>query len=424
MKNLTFLNIYIRISFFIIISMFAIHTASVHASEKDPLEKFAEKSSFYGTIAIGKSGQLEKALSKGACGESKSCTQETLYPIGSLTKQFTAVALLKVVLEKYCDNDLQKLQSALHEPLIHFLKQGDAFWPDGQAPSWASTVTLHHMLSNKSGLKDVDTPDYVEFGKNPHTRSEVAALYISENRELSFTPGEKYEYSNPNFFFAGLVVERLSEKTLGDYLREEIFNKNGMNHTFLPEENMEDLFKEHNLLAKGFMYSLKEKDSVYPSKIYFASSLNQGDGGIISTVSDLIKWNHALWGTETILPNQAKNIMINPQGAPENETHYGYGIEVEINGETTLYSHEGLVPGYRSIMFYNPEKNLSLVQLSNLSQDLEEWIDIMTKQSMIQTLEEPEKTEKAKALDIDYPYAGSIYESHQLVTGQLMNEFD
>lgn len=404
--------------------MFSIHTASVHASEKDPLEKFAEKSSFYGTIAIGNNGQLEKALSKGPCGESKSCAQETLYPIGSLTKQFTAVALLKVVLEKYCDNDLQKLESALHEPLIHFLKQGDAFWPNGHAPSWASTVTLHHMLSNKSGLKDVDTPDYVEFGKNPHTRSEVASLYIAKNSELSFTPGEKYEYSNPNFFFAGLVVERLSEKALGNYLKEEIFNKNGMNHTFLPEENMEILFETHPNLAKGFMYSLKEKDSVYPSTIYFASSLNQGDGGIISTVSDLIKWNHALWETETILPNQAKNIMINPQGTPENETHYGYGIEVEINGETTLYSHEGLVPGYRSIMFYNPEKNLSLVQLSNLSQDLEEWIDIMTKQSMIQTLDESEKTEKAKALDIDYPYAESIYESHQLVTGQLMNEFD
>lgn len=404
--------------------MFAVHASSVYASEKDPLEKFAEKSSFYGTIAIGKNGQLEKSLSKGSCGESKPCTQETLYPIGSLTKQFTAVALLKVVLEKYCDNELQKLESALHEPLIHFLKQGDAFWPNGQAPSWASTVTLNHMLSNKSGLKDVDTPDYVEFGKNPHTRKEVAALYIAKNTELSFIPGERYEYSNPNFFFAGLVIERLSGKTLGDYLKEEIFTKSGMNNTFLPEENMELLFDEYELLAKGFMYSLKEKDFIYPSKIYFASSLNQGDGGIISTVSDLIKWNHALWETENILPNQAKNIMINPEKLTKNETHYGYGIEVEINGENVLYSHEGLVPGYRSIMFYDPEKNASLIQLSNLSQDLEEWIDIMTKQSMIQTLNEPEKTEKAKALDIEYPYAESIYESHQLVTGQLMNEFD
>ena len=206
----------------------------------------------------------------------------------------------------------------------------------------------------------------------------------------------------------------LSEKTLGDYLKEEIFNKNGMNHTFLPEENMEVLFDKYALLAKGFMYSLKEKDSVYPSKIYFASSLNQGDGGIISTVGDLIKWNYALWETETILPNQAKNIMINPEKLTKNETHYGYGIEVEVNEENVLYSHEGFVPGYCSIMFYNPEKNVSLIQLSNLSQDLEEWIDI---------LNEPEKTEKANSLNLEYPYAKSIYESHQLLIGQLMHKF-
>ena len=386
------------------------------------IEDFQKIHGIHGTMAVGKSGRIVYTATDGNRGPETSCTEDTQYPIGSLTKQFTAVALLHTVLDISCKGNANDLQKHLNKPIIHFLKKDDEIWGEKQAPNWASKVTLHHLLSQTSGLKDVSIPEYLDFGKASRTRAEVVDLYCKNNEDLSFEPGSRYEYSNPNFFFAGVVVERLVNQTLGEYLQAKFFTPLDMEGTFLPDVGtVEELVTtgKYPKLALGYMYSFKDKsEPLSPVTEYFPSDLNQGDGGVISTVGDLTKWNHALYETESILPEAAKKLMLTPMALPgEEQSTYGYGIDVINDGdERIIYTHKGLVPGYRSIICYDPAHKLTLVQLSNLSQDLSQFIDIMDRQGAIKSSPpSEEKEKKIKSLAEEYPVAETQYEQYRLI---------
>lgn len=174
----------------------ALATGGVNSCMKSlnhTLESFAKEHHFQGTLAIAKSCEILFSRSNGHCGANKTCKLNTQYAIGSLTKQFTSVALLRVLLDEVCKGKAEGVQIALKKPLIHFIPKNHVFWGELPAPRWAYKVTLHHLLSNTSGLKDVSVPAYMKFGRIPRSRQGLVSLYNQQNDQLSFEPGSKYE---------------------------------------------------------------------------------------------------------------------------------------------------------------------------------------------------------------------------------------
>jgi CubicO group peptidase (beta-lactamase class C family) len=377
------------------------------------ISDFLDSPFFHGTIAIAEGNNIVETISQGKCVSDKTCDFNTQYAIGSITKQFTAAALLRVILDKVCNGKSDILQEQLEKPIIHFLKDQDPIWREGKAPDWAKTVTLHHLLSHTSGLADVTINEYLKFDEIPHSRQEVIDLYRYENmiHDTGLEPGTSYLYSAINYFLAGVIVEKISEKTLSEYLDETFFKPLNMESTFLPDHGtIETLISSdsHSNIANGYYFSLKDQ-SEYPVEHYFRAENNQGEGGMISSVNDLILWNKAFYTTDLILPQSARQIMLNPTILPDGQiTNYGYGIEIKAGADgSKIYSHDGIVPGFHSRLIYDSKHDLTFVHLSNISFDLLQFSDYFTNYQAIDNsnMSQEEKDQKFQELTLEYPEA-------------------
>ncbi len=338
------------------------------------LKDFEKTHSLNGTLAavLGGYTVYEKSFGMADFEANTSCTRNTQYNIASVTKQFTAAALLHLLYDT--TPSVTALQTALQTPLSHYLLPEDFIW-DGMMPKWAKITTLHHLLTHTSGIVNYTNLDF--FWKN---------LYISENssivdlvnlfkvNDINFEPGTQYEYCNSGYVLLGQVIERLSGETLNQYLRKIFFLPLEMKDTVLPTHGTTPSLKKSKLfshLARGYTYEISNPSGPYKElKHYWPHNIDVGDGGIISTAPDLIKWNNALHKGH-VLPFDVLELMLTPYNPIPTEPNafYGYGIVCRKSNAGNIYTHGGSVPGYLSYPIYIPSIDVIIVSLSNLSFD-------------------------------------------------------
>jgi CubicO group peptidase (beta-lactamase class C family) len=374
---------------------------------KNKIDLFKKNHPFNGSLSIANSGQIFYSSS------SENFDTNTQYAVGSLTKQFTASAVLRAILDYKCAGSLACLADFIHKPLIFFLEKNHPIWKGSQVPEWVNKVTVHHLLSQTSGIPDVSMGEYSKFNEKAHSRSEVVSLYCKE-KQLNFNPGEKYEYSAANYFLAGIIVESLSKKTLGQYLKDTFFIPLEMNNTHLPDHGtISDLQKqpEYANLAVGYIYSFKDNSKPKQYKKYFKSENNQGEGGLISTTNDLIKWNQAFYETETIIPKEIRTLILTKGKFSD----YGYGLNIEQYNDQTVYTHDGYVPGYQSTMTYIPNSKTTIVHLSNISQEPIQFVDFIQKFQFLNKFNESERLEQEKLIYKEYPEGEKQLEKNRLI---------
>jgi len=285
------------------------------------------------------------------------------YLIGSVTKQFTAVALLKALDDLYGSSDErshEKIIDALHGPISSFslLNLSDIF--NGDIPDWVHSVSMHHLLTHTSGIK----------------KANEAVL----QNELEFKPGEKFCYLNAGYVFLGKIIKSIVGCSIENYFKETLFFSAGMQDTYLPNSGTPNQIRSNNQfnkLALGFEYNLipdTAKITSAADKIDF-SELDVA-GGIVSTMMDLVKWNRALYSGKILsayLFNLLTTGYITKESSPLydglNQLKYGYGIDVYNALGKISYHHSGGVPGYQSRLIYLPDLKISIVHLSNSQQD-------------------------------------------------------
>ena len=285
------------------------------------------------------------------------------YLIGSVTKQFTAAALLKSFYDRqialgagHDTEALKKLiQNDLRRPVSFFLPQEHQTW-DGHMPNWANVVTVHHLLTHTSGIKKKSETDFDE--------------------SLECTPGQKFSYSNPNYVLIGKIISEITKTSLGDYYKDVLFDPAGMKNTYFPRNGTPKHLKqqqEFKKLALGFEYDLVPLEVTFHTaeeKITF-EELSVA-GGIVSTVEDCIKWNNALYHGK-IIPMFLVELMLCKyiSSAPVpiyyglDPVWYGYGLDVYHEDQTICYQHPGGCPGYQARLIYLPVSNITIVHLSN-----------------------------------------------------------
>jgi len=268
----------------------------------------------------------------------------TKHRLGSITKQFTAMLILQLVAEG-------KLN--LQAPITTYL-------PDYPKAS-GDIITTHHLLTHTSGI-----PNYTAFPKfmeaesrNPYTPEEFVKTFA--DKDLDFTPGEKFSYSNSGYFLLGALIEKLSGKSYEQMLQDKIYTPLNMKDTGY--DNHGDILKNR---ASGY----EKQGGVYVNSSYLDMSIPFAAGSMYSTVEDLYKWDQALY-TTSILPKEYMTKYFKPYiSAFGNADYaYGWGVGYAKIGKSTdsIYAigHGGGINGFNTNISRTTSNNSLVVLLNN-----------------------------------------------------------
>jgi CubicO group peptidase (beta-lactamase class C family) len=262
---------------------------------------------------------------------------ETNYRLASVTKQFTATAIL--LLKQ--DGKLE-----LDDPIRKYLPQ---------LPASDDGITIENLLAHSSGL--VDYEDLIPSSRPTQIDDNDALRMIASQDRLYFQPGSAHRYSNGGYVLLGLIVERLSGMDLADFMRRRIFEPLGMDHTLLYEHR-----RGPKPANRAYGYSLiADKWTRTDQSV---TSATRGDGGVYSNVSDMAKWDAALY-TDKLLDAESRKLAFTPKD-PVDDPDVLYGFGWRLSGGTTWHSGETM--GFRNVIIRWPEQHLSVVILSNRNQ--------------------------------------------------------
>ncbi|MBC9934484.1 serine hydrolase domain-containing protein [Chitinophaga qingshengii] len=292
----------------------------------------ADVNGFSGTVLVAKKDSL---LLRGAYGYANyewgiKTTIHTKYSLASVSKQFTAVAILQLA-----DRKLLSVEDKLSRYFPAFPK-GDQ-------------ITLHMMLAHMSGLP----MDFDELYLNQVSLTQDTVLNYITRKGLLFTPGKQTAYSNVGYYLLARIIEKVSGKSYATYLKENIFDKLQMQETGVMTNDDVIPYMADRYVREG---------QGYKKNPYINWSFNIGHDGIYSTVDDLLKWDKSLYGT-AILSDEMKQAMFTSY----NEEHFGYGFLIDpfYNHGHRLIGHDGGFFGAMTSLNRFTDDGLDVIVLSN-----------------------------------------------------------
>jgi len=261
---------------------------------------------------------------------------DTRYEIGSITKQFTAAAILQL-------KEARKIE--LDAPLATYLPG---------APH-AKDVTIRQLLAQTSGFQDyITAPNIEKLIGTPITFDRLMARIAYT--PLDFKPGTQWEYSSTNYLILGRVVQVVSGQAWEDYAKEHLFAAAGMANTstIADEERQPDM-------ARGYIYAKGQTMPSTPLDETWASSA----GGVVSTVGDLEKWNEALTAGR-IVTTEDYRLLTTPQAlADGSSTEYGFGLYIDsFEGQPRIW-HSGNTFGFDGSNQFFPKQGVRIIVLTN-----------------------------------------------------------
>jgi CubicO group peptidase (beta-lactamase class C family) len=258
-------------------------------------------------------------------------TPATHYRLASVTKQFTAAAVLLLA---------ERGELSLDDPLLKHLPS---------LPSAVDPVTLRHLLTHTSGLVDYEDvmPEKIETQLR-----DVDVLRLLEGQpRLSFVPGTSYRYSNSAYALLALVVEKVSGRSFATFLREEIFLPNGMQSAVAHEEGVSTV--------RSRAYGHSREGTAWKRTDQSSTSAVLGDGGIYASIDELTHWLRALEAgrfAEASVPRVATD---------EPGMKYGYGFRLHEHRGRKVISHTGETIGFRNALVRFPDQRIAVVVLTN-----------------------------------------------------------
>jgi CubicO group peptidase (beta-lactamase class C family) len=266
---------------------------------------------------------------------------QSIFDIGSTSKQFTATSVMLLARDGKLslDDDIRKYIPEL--------------------PNYGKTVTIRHILTHTSGIRDyltlwglagVDDADL--------TTDQDALDLIARQHELNFSPGEQWLYSNSGFFLASIIVKRVSGQTLARFAQERLFTPLGMTHTRFNDDHMSVIPNR----ATG--YTPRDSGGWATAMSNFEQT---GDGGVQTSIEDMQRWdenfyNGAVGGTEMVATMQKPAVL----NSGKQQT-YALGLMVDSYRGLHTVSHGGAWAGYRAELLRFPEQHLSVACLCNLA---------------------------------------------------------
>lgn len=291
-----------------------------------------------GAILIHQKGKtlLKKAYGKASLELDVPMPENASFEIGSVTKQFTAVAILKLV-------EAGKL--ALEDDFTMYMDYDTK----------GRKVTIDQLLNHTSGIAGYTEIDEFE-SLVPQELPRDSLVRILETKDFLFEPGEALIYNNSAYFFLGLIIEKVTGKTYEEYLKEIIFEPLGMQNTY---------YCSTSKVVKNKAYGYDYSPEGLQQKQYLSHNWPYAAGSLCSTTEDLLLWITALHGPKLLTDTQYKQLITPKTLIDCTPVRYAMGLTNFSNYGNQEISHGGGIPGFLSETKYFPGEDLYIICITN-----------------------------------------------------------
>jgi len=311
---------------------------------------------FNGSVLIAEKGKIifEKGYGYSDETTKKRNNTQTIFELGSTTKQFTAAA---IVLLKRQD----KLQYT--DKMVKYLPEL-GFWDQ---------VTIYDLLRHTSGLPEDYISDMTEglWGKNQiATNADVIQYYVAHPDTLLFAPNSRHSYNNNNYAFLATIIERVSGMSYADFLAQNIFEPLHMQHTFVYNRRLQP--RKIKNYAIGYTWDLHSMKKVVPElatrrdSMYYSLDGVVGSAKVNSNTEDLLKWLTALKNNTLFTQSELDEMTAVTQTSKGKSIPYGFGFDVVKRDSSLVFGHTGAWDGYVSYVSQNMTKDRTIVILENI----------------------------------------------------------
>lgn len=290
-------------------------------------------------VLVIKDGRVVASRSYGLAdlGNRTPAGERTNYRLASLSKQFTAAAIMLLARDgrmRYDDRVADLLPGL---------------------PAHARDVRVRHLLTHTSGLRDYE--DFVPDTQTVQVRDRDVLASLQRAESLYFAPGSAYRYSNTGYALLALIVERVSEQSFARFLHDHIFAPAGMSATVAYEAGVS------TVPDRAFGYTVRSS-GILPSD-HSSTSAVLGDGGIYSSLHDLIAWDRALDAGAVLRHGELRDAWTPMTLTDGTVTRYGFGWFVDRENGGLKLSHHGETSGFTNFILKYPERRLTVIVLTN-----------------------------------------------------------
>jgi CubicO group peptidase (beta-lactamase class C family) len=297
---------------------------------------YIKKNQFIGSVLVAKGGNVlvKKGYGMANIELAVPNTPETKFRLGSITKQFTATAILQLAAAGKLSVDDKISKYIADTP-----------------PSW-SDITIHHLLTHTSGIFNyTNAPEFTKQMRQSWKPEDILGLV--KNKPLDFTPGSKFSYSNSGYIALGLIVEKASGETYEAYIKKHIFDALDMNASGYDHAS--------SILSHRAVGYTATADGKFSNADFIDMSFPYAAGALYSTVEDLYRWDRALY-SDKVLAKASREKMFTPF-----LNDYAYGWFAKSNGAHKVIAHGGGINGFNTTIDRYPGDDACVVVLSNVN---------------------------------------------------------
>ncbi|MGD8501234.1 MAG: serine hydrolase domain-containing protein, partial [Phycisphaerales bacterium] len=232
------------------------------------------KGQFSGSVLVANDGEVLISQGYGLANIEHGVpnTPLTKFRMGSVTKQFTALAIM--ILQ-------ERELLGVHDPISTYILDCPEAW---------KAITIHHLLTHTSGIPDfVSFPEYMNHSRLPHPLDETIGLF--KHKPLRFTPGARFEYSNSGYVLLGFIIETITGQLYGDFLRQNIFDPLGMSNSG---------YDSTRLIIMDRADGYKQENGILLNADHVEMDTPHAAGALYSTVEDMFLWDQALYTDQLV----------------------------------------------------------------------------------------------------------------------------
>jgi CubicO group peptidase (beta-lactamase class C family) len=326
-------------SFFVCLAILISNLATAQDTVDKYVQTHMEKEKIVGlSVGIIKNGEIVKVKGYGKANleHNVAVSENTVYKLASVSKQFIATTIMKMVEDR---------KLSLQDPVSKFFKDAPSHW---------SKITIRHLLNHTSGLQR-ESPAFEEMVEKPDSVLIRAAYKDS----LAFPTGTKWEYCNLGYFMLADIIRLKSGQSFAKYMRDEIFIKHGLLNT--QTTSVKSIIPNR---ADGYV---NKNNTLLNAADYVAL---RPSGAFVSTINDMLKWELLLQQNKILKEGSLKQMSSDKVNTPAVSTHgeiiyYGYGWRMTRYLNKDIVFHTGVLPGFRTIFYRIPGEKTAIIILAN-----------------------------------------------------------
>lgn len=328
--------------FFIILSIIfsnKIYTQSINKKiDEILLNEINDNNGPGGVFMVAKNGKsiYKKAIGKANLELGIDLTTSNVFQLASMTKQFTAISILML-------EEQGKLNT--QDSISKYIPD----YPNG------NKITIHHLLTHTSGIKDfTKMKSLKEIAQKEMSPKMMIDFFKDE--PVDFLPGEKFEYNNSGYILLGYIIELTSSVSFEDFVKENIFKKIGMDQSYYASDRK---------IIKDIAYGYQKKESGYVNKTIINYSVPYASGALMSSLSDMLKWQNALNENVLLKSESLKKAFSKYKLKNGEEITYGYGWRIKAIDGSESREHGGSIFGFKTMAVYIPSEDIYVLGMTN-----------------------------------------------------------